>query len=294
MDLSICLLNWNTREDLRRCLQSLRASGCALEREIIVVDNASTDGSPEMVAREAPEVRLIVNDSNLGFAAGNNAALRASTGRYCLLLNPDTQVRPCALSSLVEALEAEPNAAAAGPKLLNGDGSIQYSCRRFPNFATGLFRRSPLGRFFPRNRFEREYLMKDWAHDRAREVDWISGAASCMRREALEQVGLLDERYYMFCEDVDWCLRARKLGWRIVYAPQAEIIHFRGRSTDLAPFRMAAEFHRSMERFYWKHYASSWPGALRWLPPLAIRLRLLFALGEHGLNWWRGQMERRM
>jgi hypothetical protein len=294
MDLSVCVLNWNTRKDLRRCLKSLRACGCTLEHEIIIADNASTDGSPETVAQEAPEARLIVNKVNLGFAAGNNKALRAATGRYCLLLNPDTEIKPCALSGLVEALEAEPDAAAAGPKLLNGDGSIQYSCRRFPNFTTGLFRRSPLGTLFPGNRFESEYLMTDWPHDKTREVDWVSGAALCMRREALEQVGLLDERYYMFCEDVDWCLRARKLGWKIVYAPQSEITHYRGRSTDLAPFRMAAEFHRSMERFYWKHYASSWPGALRWVPPLGIRLRLFFALGEHAVNWWKGQMGRRV
>lgn len=293
MDLSICILNWNTAPDLRRCLASVAgAGGNAPVREIIVVDNASTDGSADMVRAEFPGVRLIENSVNVGFAAGHNRGIRASSGRYVLLLNADTVVHEGALAALVASADAHPRAAAVGPRLLNADGSLQHSCRRFPRLVYGLFRKAPLGRLLPENRFDREYLMRDLDHSKECFVDWVSGAAVLLRREAIDQVGVLDEGYYMYCEDVDWCYRAHQCGWRVLYAPQAVVTHLHGRSTDMRPFAMSYQFHRSMVRFYRKHYARRWPAVLRWLPEMGIWLRAGIVLAEHALQWWRNALRR--
>jgi len=273
--LSICIVNWNTREDLARAIESLDCGGVD-DREVIVVDNASSDGSAAFVRKRFPKVTLIENKDNLGFSRAYNQAINASRGSYLLLLNPDCIVHPSALRRLVEFLESTPGAAAAGPRLLNADGSLQYSCRRFPTFGAGLFRNTPLGRLFPGNRFSRGYLMADWDHSAPREVDWVSGAAVCIRRRALQEVGLLDECFFMYCEDVDWCYRAREEGWRIFYLPTASITHLIGRSSDQRPLEMVKEFHRSMAHYYRKHYAARWPLGIRWLPLAAIRLRMWF------------------
>jgi len=286
-DLSVCIVSWNTRADLRAALASVFARAGEAAFEVIVVDNASTDGSAEMVREEFPAAQLIVNRWNRGFAAGNNQALRRARGRYELLLNSDTVVHAGAFAELVRFMDAHPDAGAVGPRTLNPDGTLQYSCRRFPTLATGLFRKAPLGRLIPDNRWNRKYLMSDWVHDVAREVDWVSGAAMCLRSEAVRQVGALDEGYYMYCEDVDWCYRARRAGWKIYYLPQAVITHAIARSSDQRPLRMVAEFHRSMLRFYRKHYASAVSPALRPLVPVGIVLRALVVMIENVYNAWR-------
>jgi GT2 family glycosyltransferase len=293
LDLSICIVNWNTKKHLANCLDAIERAGTTVAHEIIVVDNASSDGSPEMVRQEHPQVRLIVSASNLGLTAGNNRAIAEAAGRYLLLLNSDTIVQPGAFDSLVTFLDEHPDAAAAGPKVLNADGSIQFSARHFPNLLVGLFRNTPLGRLFPRNRFTREYLMTDWDHSEPREVDWISGAAMCLRRKAVDDVGALDERFYMYCEDMEWCYRARLAGWRIYYAPTAVITHLGGRSSDLCVLPMVREFHGSMRAFYWKHYAQRWPLLLRWLPPLGVRLRELLVLGQNRVALRRNGIQHR-
>jgi hypothetical protein len=275
MLLSVCIVNWNTRDDLRRCLDSLAAGAGALEIEVFVVDNGSGDGSAEMVEQEFPRVRLIRNADNTGFAHGNNQAIRQSRGDYVLLLNSDTIVSPGAPAALVAGMEAEPAAGIGGPKLLNADGSLQYSCRRFPTFTAGLFRNSFFG---PRTRKVRDYLMTDFDHASVAEVDWVSGAALCIRRAALERIGLLDERYFMYCEDVDWCYTAARAGWKVKYFPDAVITHIIGRSSDQAVERMVRAHHHSMRLFYWKHYAPKTFPLLRWIPPLGIRLRLQLVL----------------
>lgn len=278
MLLSICIVNWNTREDLRRCLNSLAAGAGTLGIEVFVVDNASSDGSPEMVETEYPHVRLIRNTANTGFAHANNQAIRQSTGDYVLLLNSDTIVNPGALATLVAGMEADPKVGIGGPKLLNPDGSLQYSCRHFPTFSAGIFRNSAFGRWFSRNKQVRDYLMTDFDHASTREVDWVSGAALCIRRATLEQIGLLDERYFMYCEDVDWCYTAGLAGWKVVYFPDAVIMHVIGRSSDLAVEKMVRAHHLSMRLFYWKHYAPKTFPLIRWIPPLGIRLRLQLVL----------------
>ena len=281
MDLSVCIVSWNTRQDLEQALASLPEAAAGLDYEVIVVDNGSHDGSPALVRQRFPQVQLIGNPGNLGFAAANNQALARSKGDFLLLLNPDTVARGQALHRLVEFMRAHPGCAVAGAKLLNADGSLQYSCRRFPRLMTGFFRKTPLGRLLPHNRYNQLYLMTDWDHASPREVDWVSGAAAIISRRALKDVGPLDEGYYMYCEDVDWCWRARQRGWQVCYVPDAVITHYIGRSSDQRPFAMVLRFHASMIRFYWKHYAVQYPRPLRWIPALGILVRCGLMLAQN-------------
>lgn len=279
-DLSICTVSWNTRRDLERALESVVNSDAGVEVEVVVLDNGSGDGSGEMVRERFPGVKLVESEENTGYARGYNRAAREARGRHLLMLNPDTVVRPGALKRMVEFLDSEAKAGAAGPRLLNSDGSLQFSCRRFPRPLAAMFRNTPLGRMAPGNRFTREYLMGEWEHERVREVDWISGAAMCIRREAWEEVGGFDEGYFMYAEDVDWCLRARAAGWGVYYVPEAVIVHRIGASSDQRPVAMVVEFHRSMARFYGKHYARDWPWVVRWVPVAGIWVRAAVVLGQ--------------
>ena len=269
--LSVTICSWNTQEDLRACLLSLEgvSQGVVGGVETIVCDNNSEDGSPEMVAREFPWVRLLAQKTNLGFTGGQNLMIVARRAPHVLLLNSDTVVHPGALEGLLAYLEEHPEAGILGPKLLNPDGSLQLSCRRFPNPLAALFRNTPLGRLFPNNRFTRDYLMADFAHDRPSEVDWVSGAAMLARKELVDRIGGLDPEFFMFCEDTDWCWRAGKAGYKVVYLPSSTITHAIGRSTDKVPNRMIGRFHRSMWRFYRKNM----------LPEIAPPLRPLALLG---------------
>jgi GT2 family glycosyltransferase len=216
-----------------------------------------------MVAEEFPWVRLEAMSTNLGFTGGQNHAIALRKAPHALLLNSDTVVHPGALRTILAYLYANPQVGVVGPKLLNPDGSLQYSCRRFPNPLAALFRNTPLGRLFPNNRFTREYLMQDWRHDEPREVDWVSGAALLARKELLDKTGGLDPDFFMYLEDVDLCWRAWELGFKVVYVPTAEITHAIGRSTDKAPNRMIGRFHKSMLLFYRKNM----------LPRIALPLR---------------------
>jgi Predicted glycosyltransferases len=250
-------VSWNAQDDLRACLCSLRTGSSAPESvEVVVVDNASSDGSADMVEREFPEVRLIRSGANLGFSGGNNLALEGLTADYAFLLNSDATVAPGALDELVAFADAHPDAGLIGPKVLNPDGSIQFSCRRWPTFAAGLYRNVYLGRLFPNNRPASDYLMQDFDHASVREVDWLSGCALMIRRACLEQIGPLDaETFFMYCEDMDWSLRAHNAGWEVLYFPGALVTHAIGRSSDNAADRMIIEHSRSMWRFYRKHPA---------------------------------------
>jgi hypothetical protein len=249
-DLSVTICSWNTLEDTRMCLQSLEAEGGGQWFEVIVVDNNSEDGSPDMVARQFPWVRLERMSRNLGFTLGHNHALAMRHGRHALLLNSDTVVHPGALRSLLEFAESDPTLGVIGPKLLNEDGSLQYSCRTFPHPAAALFRNTFLGRLFPKNPYTRDYLMRDWDHATVRDVDWVSGAALFARDTLMQKIGFLDPEYFMYCEDVDYCWRANEAGFRVTYFPGSVITHAIGRSTDKAPNRMIGRFHKSMFRFF--------------------------------------------
>jgi GT2 family glycosyltransferase len=328
VDLSVIILSWNTCGLLEKCLRSLECQHeSGVEVELIVADNASEDGSRAMVAREFPQVHLVVNKKNLGFGAGNNAALPHTHGRYVLFLNSDTVVTDGALAAMVRYADANPNIGILGPKLLNGDGSLQYSCRRYPNLATGFFRNTPLGRLFPQNRFASDYLMQDWDHATPRDVDWVSGAALMIRRTLLDRIGGFDEDYYMYCEDVDLCWRANHAAaentggqenaqsrgtvsgsqtldsgheagtgngsWRVTYYPDAVIYHLIGKSSDLAPTRMTYEFHRSQYLFYQKHYRRNTPWIVRPVIPVGIMLRAVGQMSRYQVRYWQRRLRGR-
>ncbi|MDX2065709.1 MAG: glycosyltransferase family 2 protein [Fimbriimonadaceae bacterium] len=274
---SITICSWNTLEDTRACLASLHAARHEADFEVIVIDNNSEDGSADMVADEFPWVVLHRMSRNLGFTGGHNFALEQRRGQDAFLLNSDTVVHPGALARLVEFAHANPDCGILGPKLLNPDGSLQPSCRRFPNPIAALFRNTPLGRLFPNNPFTRTYLMEDFDHREARDVDWISGAAMYVRGELIERIGAFDPAYFMYCEDVDWCWRAWKAGFRVAYVPDSVITHAIGHSTDKAPNRMIGRFHRSMLYFYRKNMIPE-------LPLLARPFALAFAVVGIGLR----------
>lgn len=290
MDLSVIVLSWNTRALLVNCLESLMSQTGRLAFEVIVADNASEDGSREMVAALFPRVTLVVNSTNVGFGSGNNAALPHASGRFVMFLNSDTVVTDGALDALVTFADSSPDIGIVGAKLLNGDGTLQYSCRRYPNLGAGFFRSTPLGKLFPRNQFAADYMMTDWDHATPRDVDWVSGAALMIRRALIDQIGCFDEAFYMYCEDVDLCRRANQAlipspkaggaqtsnrNWQVVYFPDAVIYHLIGKSSDQAPTRMTFEFHKSQYLFYKKHYRATTPFLLRLLIPCGIVLRAL-------------------
>ena len=252
--LSICLVNWNTREYLRACLQSIRNTVADLDREVIVVDNASADGSAAMVAEEFPEVALIANEENLKYARGNNQALEAATGRFRLLLNPDVVLLPGAVAELLTALDRHPKAGAVAPKLVHPDGSPQLSCRTFPNPSAIAYEALGLARLFPRSRRFGAYRMSWWDHDDERRVDQPMASALMLRAAALDEAGLFDEAFPIFFNDVDLCRRMLDAGWEAWFTPQAEVIHHVGGSTRQVRRAMIAESHRSLLRYYEKHY----------------------------------------
>ena len=259
-DIAVIIVNWNAREDLRRCLESLYAEPKPQAAyEVWVVDNASDDGSAGMVAAEFPQVRLVVNAENAGFSKANNQAIARTDSRYAFLLNSDAFIHPGALDRLVAYADAHPQAGIVGPKVLNSDGSLQFSCRRFPSLGAGFFRNTYLGRLFPHNKFARDYLMVsfDHAHDTA--VDWVSGCAMLIRRDLLDKIGALDERFYMYCEDVDLCQRAWESGCEVVYTPQAVVTHAIGRSSDRNADKMIIEFHHSWYEYDRKRHPQASP-----------------------------------
>ncbi len=248
-------MSWNVQADLRKCLRSVFQSDADASFEVWVVDNASTDATVAMLRQEFPQVKLICNETNAGFAAANNQGLKAAEADYYLLLNPDTIVPEGAFAKLLEFADAHPEAGAIGPKLANPDGSLQCSARRFPTITAAVFRNTVLGRLFPRSASPGHYLMTEWDHSDAREVDWVSGACMLIRREALEQVGYLDEAFFWGSEDVDYCFRLHRAGWQVMYSPEPVIVHAIGKSTSQVVIPTIIRTHRSMWRLYSKHLA---------------------------------------
>lgn len=250
MDLSIVIVNWNVRDFLRRCLDSVYAHPCPGRIEVWVVDNASTDGSTQMVRACFPQVKLIENQQNAGFARANNQAIRQAGGRYVLLLNPDTEVKPGALQELVQFMDGHPLAGAAGSLLLNPDHSLQISCYRAPTLGREFLRLFHLDGLIPTGC----YHMECWDKDTPREVDILQGACLLLRRQALEQVGLLDESFFIYSEDVDLCYRLQKAGWRLYWVPGARVVHYGGQSTQQVPFEMFVHLYQGKLAYIRKHY----------------------------------------
>jgi len=251
MDLSVIIVNWNTRDLLCQCLDSLFQKVKEIDTEIFVVDNGSTDGSVAAVREKFPGVRLIENPVNLGFAKANNQALSVSKGRYLLLLNPDTQVKDEAIERMLSFMSAHVEAGLVGAQLLNADESKQNSIANFPSLATELLNKSLLRRLFPE-----KFPGKETDYAGPIEVDSVIGACMLVRREAVEQVGLLDEEFFLFLEETDWCYRMRNAGWKIYHIPQAEIFHFQGKSAEAEKGKARIEYYRSRYHYFRKNRGS--------------------------------------
>ncbi len=252
LKLSIIVVSWNTRELLRKCLKSVYATVPPLAFEVIVIDNASSDGSADMVAECFPDTILVRSEVNLGFAAGNNLGIARSSTKYIMLLNPDAELLPGAVQKMVEFADDHTEAAIVGPKLLNSDGSLQKNGRKFPSLTRELLHITKIYRLSPRT-FDRKW---EWGRDDfdiLSEVDEVCGACMLVRKSAIDSVGALDERFFMYYEEVDWCLRMKQWGGKIYYLPDAGVAHHAAQGSaqiGLAKNRMA---YRSQYLYFMKN-----------------------------------------
>ena len=265
-DLSIITVSWNVRDLLRDCINSVDGGRGELNLEMIVVDSASSDGSPDMVRQEFPWVKLIVSQENLGFPRGNNIGIRQASGRHILLLNPDTVTIEDALPVMVRHLDQHLDVGGLGAQLLNRDGSIQSSRRRFPSFLSALFESTWLENMAPRSIMLNYYAL-DLPDDETADVDWVTGACLMVPKRVVEHVGLLDEGYFMYSEELDWCRRIKDAGWRIVYFPHAKIVHHVGKSSEQAVTDRHINFQKAKLRYFRKYYGR--------IPTLLLRIFLL-------------------
>jgi N-acetylglucosaminyl-diphospho-decaprenol L-rhamnosyltransferase len=281
LDLGIVIVNWNTRDLLRDCLKSVAASE-GVSYRVVVVDNASSDGSADMVRREYPHVTLIANGDNRGYPAANNQGFRAlgfergagdSAPRYALALNPDTVLPPTALRDMVAYMDTDASIGVAGPKLVMLDGRLDLACRRsFPTPEISFYRMVGLSTLFPKTRRFGRYNMTYLDPDLETEVDSVVGAFMLVRREAIRRVGLFDETFFMYGEDLDWAYRIKQAGWKVMYYPRVKVTHIK-RAASRQSRRAQREFYRAMLIFYRKHYRATTPWWLHSLILLGLALK---------------------
>jgi len=278
IDLSIVIVSYNVRDLLADCLRSIASSisvnpagmgapsGDGLAIEVIVVDSASTDSTPSMIRKLFPWARLIALNENVGFSRGNNIGIEAAGGRRLLLINPDTIVEGNALANLCSCLDTHPEVGLVGPQLLNADGTVQSSRRRFPTLLTAFFESTWLQPFAPPS-ILRSYYGMDKRDDEIASVDWVTGAAMLVRKEVIEQVGGLDERFFMYSEELDWQRRIKRAGWDVVYYPEAKVTHFGGKSSEQAEAATHIAFQRSKFLYFRKYHGV--------VPAFVLRMFLL-------------------
>lgn len=279
MELSIIIINWNTKDLLNKCLDSIARNSNDIKKEIFVVDNNSTDGSPDFIKENYPYVNLIKNTKNLGFSRANNIALRKAGGKYILLLNSDTVVEPSAVSLMMDFLEKHPEAGMAGPKLLNSDGTIQLACRRsIPNPKVAFYRITGLSRIFPKNEEFAKYNLTFRNSEELQEVEAISGACMMIKKKAMDEIGLLDEDFFMYGEDLDWCHRLGKMEWKIYYIPNARVIHHHRASSKKRRLKSILNFHHAMYIFYKKHFSNKKNSLMNFFVTIGIGLFAAFSL----------------
>jgi GT2 family glycosyltransferase len=251
VDVSVIIVNWNTQELLEKCLRSIYAQNMDISYEVIVVDNASSDGSAAMVKERFADVVLIANQRNCGFAAANNQGLAVAKGVYVLLLNSDTVILNNAIGKAVALMP--PDAAVLGARVLNGDGTLQPTCFMYPSAMNMVLSSTYLYKLFPKSRFFGRERMSWWGRDDARQVDVVTGCFMLVRREAIDEVGLLDERFFVYGEETDWCYRFSKAGWKVIFTPDIEIIHYGGASTRQMATAMSLQLRGSLLLFIKKH-----------------------------------------
>lgn len=253
-DLSVIIINWNTRDLLHKCIKAVKTNTQELSLQIIVVDNHSSDGSPDMVEKNFPEVNLIKNQENNGYGRAGNQGLKAAQGKYVLILNSDVKVNPKCLDEMFEFMENHPDIGASSCKLTFPDGTLQHSCRKFPDFKTYLLMLLGVRFLFPQMKWFREYLMLDWDHSEIREVDQIMGSFLFIRSRVIEQVGGFDEQFWMYFEEVDLCLRIHKAGWKIMHYPYVSAVHFLSKSSEQwGEIKKIKEYQKSLLKYFKKN-----------------------------------------
>lgn len=260
MDVSIIILNYKTKRLVRQQLLHWRKQTAGFSHEIIVVDNASQDGIGPMLKEDFPEVLFVPQERNAGYAAGNNAGIAVASGRYVLIANPDIVLNASAIGQMLSFMNQSPRVGMAGPKLVNADNSLQFSCFRFPDIWLPLYRRTffaatPWGR-----RWLDKYCLADWDHADARPVDWLLGACVIVRKSALISVGLLDEKFFLYLEDTDWCRRFWLNHYEVFYLPQAELVHLHRRSSEGSIFSIVVNQPTRIHIRSFLHYLAKYRG----------------------------------
>jgi N-acetylglucosaminyl-diphospho-decaprenol L-rhamnosyltransferase len=290
VNLSCIIVNYYSSASLKNCLESVYQTLRKTSLEVIIVDNSQNDPGMASLKESYPQVRVIQNATNVGFAKANNQGALSAQGKTLLFLNPDTILADQAIEEMVTHLESNPDIGALGPKVLNTDGSLQYSCRRFPTLMTGFFNRySLLSRWFPDNPYTVQYLMKDYYHDENREVDWLSGCCIMVPHDVFEKAGGFDEHYFLFNEDIDLCRTIGQNGFKIMYFPLAKITHHVSTSNCKVPARIIIKRHLGMKYYYGKHHGKN--PLTKIAVNIAITLRCLYQLAFNTFKETRGAIK---
>ncbi|MTI65574.1 MAG: glycosyltransferase family 2 protein [Firmicutes bacterium] len=276
MDLSIIIVNYNTNKLIKQTLNSIYKYNHNIDYEVIVVDNNSSDDSVYMIKSEFFQVILIENNANLGFSKANNIGIKRASGKYILLLNSDTVIERDTLEIMYKYMEGNENVGASGCKVILPNGNLDKACKRsFPTPKNALYNALKLDRLYPENKSFGEYDLTYLDEDKTHEVDCLVGAFMMVRREAIEEVGLLDEDFFMYGEDIDWCYRIKKAGWKVIYYPETKIIHHKGGSIKKKRKKIIYEFHRSMYIFYEKHYKNKYSIITRYIVYIGVFTKML-------------------
>lgn len=278
MDVSIIIVNYNTPKLTVDAIDSILSSQTKYSFEIIVVDNHSSDHSVQLIKERFPEVKLIVNEENVGFAKANNQGINLSNGRYILLLNSDTIVKEDTIEKMIEFMDKNRQVGASGCKVLLPNGKLDQACHRgFPTPKASFYYLVGLSKLFPKSPRFNQYHLGYMNFDEPHPIDCLVGAFMLVRREVIEQVGLLDENFFMYGEDIDWCYRIKQAGWEIYYCPSTSIIHYKGASSKKKPFKIVYEFHRAMFLFHKKHYSKKYSFIINSLVYIGIATKFVLS-----------------
>ncbi|MFC5446842.1 glycosyltransferase family 2 protein [Paenibacillus aestuarii] len=285
MDVSIIIVNYNTRELTLQCLQSVFTSTTSYSYEVILIDNASRDHTLQAVAEQYPQVTRIANEHNVGFSRANNQGMRIANGRYVLLLNSDTVVQIDTLEKMLKFMDEHPAVGASGCKIELPDGSLDKACKRgFPTPSASFYYAFGFSKLFPDTPRFNQYQLGHLDPDQQYPIDCLVGAFMLVRREAIEQVGMLDEEFFMYGEDIDWCYRIKQAGWVNYYYPLTKIIHYKGASSRRKPFKIIYEFHRAMILFHNKHYRQKYTWPINLIVYAGVGLKFVISLLSNKLR----------
>lgn len=284
MDVSILILNYNTCQLTLDCIESVYQSRTQYTYEIIAVDNASSDGSATVIPSTYPDITFIANKDNVGFAKGNNQGMKIAQGRYILLLNSDTIVQSDTLETMVSFMDDHPQAGASGCKIVLPDGSLDKACKRgFPTPSASFYYAFGFSKWFPDNPRFNGYQLGYLNPNESYPIDSLVGAFMLVRREVIEQIGGLDEEFFMYGEDIDWCYRIKEAGWEIHYRGNTQIVHYKGASSRRKPFKIVYEFHRAMWLFHRKHYRQKYSFVTNSIVFTGIGVKLMLSLIKNKL-----------